>query len=93
MHRWSPDDISDRRGGDSNPRYEFTPYDGLANHRSDPVTTDQGESYRPRSRVSAGCLALAAQGSHDLAIIIERWDSLPDDIKTSIVAIVRATSD
>jgi hypothetical protein len=35
-------------------------------------------------------LALLRQESPDLALVVERWDMLPDDVRTGIMAMVRA---
>jgi hypothetical protein len=36
-------------------------------------------------------LALLAQKSPDLALLVERWDALPEAVRTGIVAMVKAT--
>jgi hypothetical protein len=38
----------------------------------------------------AFCLALLSQKSPDLALVIERWDALPDAVRAGIVAMVKA---
>jgi hypothetical protein len=40
--------------------------------------------------VLADCLAVLAQTSPDLALLVERWDSLPEAICAGIVAMVKA---
>jgi len=42
--------------------------------------------------VLASCLALFAEKSPDLALIAERWDALPEAVRTGIVAMVKASS-
>jgi hypothetical protein len=37
-------------------------------------------------------LALLAEKSPDLALLVERWDGLPEAVRAGIVAIVKATS-
>jgi len=37
-------------------------------------------------------LALLARKSPDLALLIERWDALPDAVRAGIVAMVKAAS-
>jgi hypothetical protein len=36
-------------------------------------------------------LALLAQKSPDLALVVERWDALPEALRAGIVAMVKAT--
>jgi hypothetical protein len=38
------------------------------------------------------CLALLAEKSPDLALLAERWDALPDAVRTGIMAMVRTTA-
>jgi hypothetical protein len=38
----------------------------------------------------ASCLALLAAKSPYLALVVERWDKLPDALKCGIVAILKA---
>ncbi len=40
--------------------------------------------------VLASCLALLAKKSTDLALVVERWDTLPEAIRAGIVAMVNA---
>jgi hypothetical protein len=37
-------------------------------------------------------LALLARKSNDLALVVERWDRLPDAVRSGIVAMVKAAS-
>jgi hypothetical protein len=39
----------------------------------------------------ASCLALLARKSADLALLVERWDALPETVRAGIVAMVKAT--
>jgi hypothetical protein len=39
----------------------------------------------------ASCLAFLSQKSPDLALLLERWDALPEAVRAGIVAMVRAT--
>ncbi len=41
--------------------------------------------------VSASCLALLNRKSPDLALLVERWDTLPEVVRAGIVAMVKAT--
>jgi len=38
----------------------------------------------------ADCLALLRQKSPDLGLVVKRWDTLPEAIKTGILAMVKA---
>jgi hypothetical protein len=40
----------------------------------------------------ASCLALLAEKSPDLALVLGRWNSLPEAVRTGIVAMVRAAA-
>src|SRR5438067_11725782 len=40
----------------------------------------------------ASCLALLAEKSPDLALLVQRWDSLPEAVRAGIVAMVKAAS-
>jgi hypothetical protein len=40
----------------------------------------------------ASCLALLARKSPDLALLVERWDTLPEAVRAGIVAMVKAAS-
>src|SRR5436309_2995337 len=44
------------------------------------------------SAVLASCLALLAQKSTDLALVVERWDALPQAVRAGIVAMVKAST-
>jgi hypothetical protein len=39
----------------------------------------------------AFCLSLLTRKSPDLALLVERWDSLPDAVRAGIMAMVKAT--
>jgi hypothetical protein len=41
----------------------------------------------------APCLALLRQISSDLALVAERWDSLPGVVRAGIVAMIRVSGD
>ena len=43
-------------------------------------------------RVLAFCLAFLNQKSPDLALLVERWDDLPEAVRAGIVAMVKATN-
>jgi hypothetical protein len=38
----------------------------------------------------ASCLALLTQKSPDLALVVQRWDSLPDALRAGILAMIEA---
>jgi hypothetical protein len=38
----------------------------------------------------ASCLALLARKSADLALLVERWDALPEAVRAGIVAMAKA---
>jgi hypothetical protein len=38
----------------------------------------------------ASCLALLREISPDLALVVERWDELPEAVKAGIMAMVKA---
>jgi hypothetical protein len=40
----------------------------------------------------ASCLALLARKSANLALVAERWDSLPDAVRSAIITLVKASS-
>jgi hypothetical protein len=39
----------------------------------------------------AFCLAFLTRKSADLALVVERWESLPEALRAGIVAMVKAT--
>ena len=39
----------------------------------------------------ASCLALLSLKSADLALVVDRWDRLPDAVRTAIIALVKAS--
>ncbi len=43
------------------------------------------------SSVLASCLAFLNRKSPDLALLVERWDVLPEAVRAGIVAMVKAT--
>jgi hypothetical protein len=42
--------------------------------------------------VLASCLALLARKSPDLALVVERWDTLPEALRAGILAMIDAAS-
>ena len=38
----------------------------------------------------SSCLALLRQNSPDLALVVERWDGLPEPVRAGIMAMVKA---
>src|SRR5262249_39956703 len=53
------------------------------------VNADASEN---ASGVLASCLALLARKSPDLAMLAERWDTLPEAVRAGIVAMVKAAA-
>ena len=64
---------------------------GLGNLVSPAITTDPATTSNNPEIVLASCLALLRQKSADLALLVERWDALPEAVRAGIAAMVRAT--
>jgi hypothetical protein len=71
---------------------------GLQNHPVTPAPADATSIPFPPSVVEtasgpgvlASCLALLAEKSPDLALIVERWDTLPESIRRAMLALVES---
>ena len=81
---------SNGEGGIQTPGTGVTQYDGLANRLDRNVNPDANATYESDEENLAFCLALLRRKSPDLALLVERWDTLPDVVKTGIVAMVQA---
>ena len=69
----------------------MTPYDGLANRYPEHLTDNDATTCGSDAKNSADYLALLKRESPDLALLLERWDTLPEAIRTGIMAMIRAT--
>ncbi|MHC4441610.1 MAG: hypothetical protein ACYTF1_10670 [Planctomycetota bacterium] len=63
---------------------------GLQNRCDESVTSDNDKTCESGEKNSADYLALLRQKSPDLALVVERWDSLPQAVKAGIIAMVKA---
>jgi len=66
---------------------------GLQNRCDESVTSDNINTSENPVNNSADYLALLGQKSPDLALIVERWDSLPEAVKAGILAMIKASTD
>jgi hypothetical protein len=66
-------------------------YDGLANRCAVSVNTESVTPSSDSTENLASCLALLNQKSPDLAMVVERWDDLPEPIQAGIVAMAKAS--
>lgn len=64
---------------------------GLQNRCGDTVTRDYTTTSGNDKENSADYLALLERESPDLALLVRRWDSLPEAVRAGIVAMVRAS--
>ena len=64
--------------------------DGFENRCDSDVSNDSTNTSENPENNSADYLALLRQKSPDLALVVERWDSLPEAVKAGIIAIVKA---
>ena len=63
-------------------------YDGLAN-RCYGIASDASKTpYVIDAAGLASCLALLSQKSPDLALVVKRWDDLPEPVRAGIGAMV-----
>ena len=74
-----------RPGGFEPPTY------GLGNRCASPLTIDESNPSDITEKNLAFCLALLKQKSPDLALLVERWDDLPEAVKAGIVAMIDST--
>jgi hypothetical protein len=54
------------------------------------IPSDNDKTCESGENKSADYLALLRQKSPDLALVVERWDSLPEAVKAGIIAMVKA---
>ena len=66
---------------------------GLKVRPAVPPTPDAANTSGDADSVLADCLAFLAEKMPDLAAVIEAWPTLPDPIRTGILAMVQATMD
>jgi hypothetical protein len=64
---------------------------GLENRSPTSVKPSHADTSEDPEKNLAFCLALLAQKSADLALVVERWERLPEPIRAGIVAMVKAT--
>ncbi len=64
---------------------------GLQNRCSDTVTSDDTTICENDKENSADYLALLERESPDLALLVKRWDTLPEVVRAGIMAMVRAS--
>ena len=62
---------------------------GLQNQLHDSASPSQSSTSGNAEENLAFCLAFLAQKSPDLALIVERWDSLPEPVRAGIVAMIK----
>ena len=67
-------------------------YAGLANRCNQDVNPATDKTYESGAENSAECLALLVRQSPELALVIERWEQLPEAVRAGIVAMVKAAS-
>ena len=70
----------------------FKPPTGFEDQQALSANTDNIGTSEQRPNVLAFCLAFLSRKSTDLALLVERWDSLPDAVRAGIVAMVKAAS-
>ena len=65
---------------------------GLGNRCDTPATNDNATTCGNDAEYSADYLALLELKSPDLALLVKRWDTLPDAVRAGIMAMVRASN-
>jgi len=50
------------------------------------------DAIQDKQNVLAFCLSFLHQKSPDLALLVERWDALPDAVRAGIAAMVKASN-
>ena len=68
-----------------------TPYDGVANRCDTTATNDDATTCGIDAENSADYLALLERKSPDLALLVKRWDTLPEAVRVGIMAMIRAS--
>jgi len=69
----------------------FKPATGFEDQGHTNATPDQSFTSDNDAGHLASCLALLHQKSPDLALLVERWDALPEALRAGIVAMVTAS--
>jgi hypothetical protein len=69
----------------------FKPSTGFEDQSIISPTPSAGDTSGDADKDLAFCLALLARKSPDLALLVERWDGLPDVVRAGIVAMVKAS--
>ena len=65
---------------------------GLGNRRDNSTTNDDATTCGNDAENSADYLALLERKSPDLALLVKRWDTLPEALRAGIMAMIRASS-
>jgi hypothetical protein len=63
---------------------------GLLNRRTGNVSVNSDTAYENTTKNLADYLALLREKSPDLALLVERWDELPEPVRVGIVAMLEA---
>ncbi len=78
---------------ESKPPNGFEPLTcGLQNRCSSSATNDDATTCGNDAENSADYLALLERESPDLALLVKRWDTLPEPVRAGIMAMIRASS-
>jgi len=77
------------RGG-FEPPVRSNPHTGFRNQSQESVSDGAARTYDADEKNLAFCLALLGRKSPDLAMLVDRWDALPEAVRAGIVAMVRA---
>jgi hypothetical protein len=77
---------------ESNPlRALFKPSTGFEDQSTKSPTSYVDNTSGDADKDLAFCLALLGRKSPDLALVVERWESLPEAVRAGIAAMVKAT--
>ena len=74
------------------PVMECYPHTGLANRSTSAASADHIDTSADPENVLASCLALLKEESTELALVVERWNELPELVRAGIVAMVKAAA-
>ncbi len=64
---------------------------GLGNRRDPTATNDGATTCGNDEEYSADYLALLERKSPDLALLVKRWDTIPEPVRAGIMAMIRAS--
>ncbi len=64
---------------------------GLGNRCDTPATNEDTTTCDNDAKNSADYLALLVRNSPDLVLLVNRWEALPEAVRTGIMAMIRAT--